>query len=231
MSASRQFSALLLDIEGTTTPISFVTEVLFPFAKIQYPNYIAKSWNDSSFAPYKNAFTAEDSSLTKDPETLTTFVLDKHAKNEKHTAFKSLQGALWKSGYEDGSIKSIVYEDVLTRLKSLPIGSTYIYSSGSIPAQKLLFRYSDQGDLTPLLSGYFDTSTAGPKTASSSYSKISKTTGINPKEWLFLSDNVKEVEAAKAAGMQSIIVVRPGNADLTDADRQAHETITTFQGI
>lgn len=227
------FRALLLDIEGTTTPISFVTDVLFPYAERQYASYIHKNWSSDAFQPYKDGFAEEDRNLGSNPEALIAFVQAKHAKNEKHTAFKSLQGALWKSGYEDGSIKSLVYPDVpeaIRRLGELGI-PTYIYSSGSIPAQKLLFKYSDQGDLTGLLSGYFDTSTAGAKTASSSYVKIGREVNVVLSDCLFLSDNVHEVEAAKAAGMQSLIVERPGNAELSEESRQRHQVITTFDTL
>ncbi|RYF22680.1 MAG: acireductone synthase [Oxalobacteraceae bacterium] len=225
------YKALLLDIEGTTTPISFVTDVLFPYAERQYSSYIHKNWSTDAFQPYKEAFAQDDRTLVGDPEALIAFVQSKHAKNEKHTAFKSLQGALWKSGYEDGSIKSLVYTDVpeaIRRLSQQGI-QTYIYSSGSIPAQKLLFKYSDQGDLTGMLSGYFDTSTAGPKTSASSYAKISEDTKVASSDWLFLSDNVKEAEAAKDAGMQSWVVERPGNAELSAESRQTNKVITTFK--
>ncbi|CCG84048.1 protein of unknown function [Taphrina deformans PYCC 5710] len=231
--SGRTFKALLLDIEGTTTPISFVTDVLFPYAQAQYADYINRNWNDKSFSSYKEAFASEDKSLVADPETLIAFVLKKHASNEKHTAFKSLQGALWKSGYEDGSIKSIVYPDVPRKIQALSdseIG-TYIYSSGSIPAQKLLFKYSDQGDLTPSLRGYYDTSTAGAKTAASSYTKINESVNLKTGDWLFLSDNVNEVRAAQEAGMQSYVVSRPGNAELNAEERQTFKVIESFDEI
>lgn len=227
------FKALLLDIEGTTTPISFVTDVLFPYAERQYASFIRSHWSSEDFKAYKDAFAAEDPALVADPETLISFVQDKHAKNEKHTAFKGLQGALWKAGYEDGSIKSLLYSDVpwaISRCATEGV-ATYIYSSGSIPAQKLLFRYSDHGDITPALSGYFDTSTAGPKISASSYSKISEQTEIPPSAWLFLSDNVKEVKAATSAGMQSWLVERPGNAALSAEDRAEYRVVTSFDEL
>jgi enolase-phosphatase E1 len=184
------FKALLLDIEGTTTPISFVTEVLFPYAQAQYGKYIKDNWHSSSFSSIKSAFAAENTSLSSSSEALISFVEEKHAKNEKHTAFKALQGQLWKSGYESGQLKSIVYQDVPKAIERLQV-PVFIYSSGSVEAQILLFKYSDQGDLTPRLQGYFDTSTAGPKMESASYSKILEQIDFSAGDVLFLSDNVK----------------------------------------
>lgn len=228
-----RMKALILDIEGTTTPISFVTEILFPYAQKEYGSYISRNWNEESFASYKAAFAQEDAKIVESPESLTDFVLAKHAKNEKHTAFKSLQGAIWKAGYADGSIKATVYNDVpraIDRVRASG-GSVYIYSSGSIPAQKLLFGYSDQGDLTTKLSGYFDTSTAGSKLSTDSYGKISQSIQTAPNDCLFLSDNVKEVDAAKEAGMESWVVERPGNAELSSKDREKNKIIKTFDEV
>ena len=229
----QNIKALLLDIEGTTTPISFVTDTLFPYARSRYSSFIRENWSNSSFAPYKDAFTAENEDTTKSPDALISFVTTKHDSNEKHTAFKSLQGHIWKSGYEDGSIKSTVYADVpaaISRLQASGI-KTHIYSSGSIAAQKLLFAYSDHGDLTPLLSGYNDTSTAGAKTDPTSYKKIASASESDTQSWLFLSDNVKEVAAALEAGMSSCVVDRPGNAELSEQDRARYKMITSFDEI
>ncbi|ORY79884.1 acireductone synthase-like protein [Protomyces lactucae-debilis] len=224
------FKALVLDIEGTTTPISFVTDVLFPHAEAQYASYIRQHWSSPAFAQIKASFAAEDEALVSSPETLISFVQTKHAKNEKHTAFKALQGQLWKSGYESGALKSMIYEDVPRAINRLGVPVS-IYSSGSIDAQILLFKYSDRGDLTPHLQGYFDTSTAGPKIQASSYSKIVEKLRQSACDVLFLSDNVKEVEAAKEAGLQSYIVERPGNAPLSDTAKAAHRVITSFDTL
>lgn len=233
MAAGRPFKAILLDIEGTTTPITFVTEVLFPYAQDQYSNFIKAVWSTSDFLPTKQAFAAQDSSLTSNPDALIQFVRGKHAKNEKHTAFKSLQGDIWKAGYKDGTLKSIVYPDVTLALDEWKNNGieTYIYSSGSVPAQKLLFQYTNHGDLRSKLRGYFDTSTAGSKTEASSYTTIITTTGIEANDWLFLSDNVKEVVAAQEAGMESYVVQRPGNAELSAEDQSNHRIIKSFDGI
>ncbi|BFZ53968.1 enolase-phosphatase E1 [Savitreella phatthalungensis] len=231
--------ALLLDIEGTTTPISFVSDVLFPYAQRQYRPFISSQWSSSAFAPYKQAF--EPDGVTQAPEDLISFVEAKHAANEKHTAFKALQGHLWESGYASGELQSTVYPDVVAAIRGLASRSdssggpvqTYIYSSGSIPAQKLLFGHVGDGigDLTPELSGYFDTSTAGAKVNATSYQTIATQTNIQPDCWLFLSDNPKEVTAAKQAGMHRWIVRRPGNAPLTAQDLEAHKVVDDFTSV
>lgn len=142
---------------------------------------------------------------------------------------------LWRNGYESGAIKAPIYADVLPALQHwISSGKkVLVYSSGSVAAQKLLFKYTDTplGDMMPLFSGYYDTVNAGLKQEPSSYKNIIAKEAIEPEAWLFLSDNVKEVEAAKAAGMDSIVLVRPGNAVLEDGVRDAHAVVDTFADI
>lgn len=228
---SPNFKALLLDIEGTTTPISFVNDKLFPYAMNEYDSYIRKNWEETSFQDCKSAFGNEDPRLMESPDEMISFVHEKHRSNEKHPAFKALQGMIWKSGYENGTLKAIIYHDVPDAFRRLQGIKTYIYSSGSIDAQKLLFKYSDQGDLTAHLSGYNDTLSAGSKLSGASYTRISEQAQIDIKHWLFLSDNVKEVEAAQSAGMNSWILVRDGNAPLTEDDRVRHHVIQSFNEL
>lgn len=144
-------------------------------------------------------------------------------------------GLLWRNGYESGAIKAPIYADVLPALQHwISSGKkVLVYSSGSVAAQKLLFKYTDTplGDMMPLFSGYYDTVNAGLKQEPSSYKNIIAKEAIEPEAWLFLSDNVKEVEAAKAAGMDSIVLVRPGNAVLEDGVRDAHAVVDTFADI
>jgi len=149
---------------------------------------------------------------------------------------KSLQGYLWLQGYQSGALKCPLFPDVHPKLQSwykfsIPI---IIYSSGSVPAQKLLFQYTNstpEADLRPLISDYFDTVNAGPKTEKESYEKIARTRKEEIGKWLFLSDNVKEVAAAKEAGMQSWVVVREGNSPLSESDRDGQVAIESFDGI
>lgn len=153
---------------------------------------------------------------------------------------KNLQGYLWKKGYASGELKAPLFADVPAKFPAWKTAGIdiVIYSSGSVPAQKLLFKhtdaveYGDQGDLTPMITDYFDTVNAGLKTEVESYHKISgKYDKLLPSQWLFLSDNVKEVDAAKAAGMLSFVVQRPGNADLPPGTEQRHRVIRSFDEI
>jgi enolase-phosphatase E1 len=149
---------------------------------------------------------------------------------------KSLQGYLWLKGYKSGALRCPLFPDVEPKLQSwhrasIPI---IIYSSGSVPAQKLLFQYTNStpdADLQPLLSNYFDTVNAGPKTDKASYEKIAATRKEDTGKWLFLSDNVKEVDAAKEAGMQSWVVFREGNPQLSLKDREGQVVIESFDEI
>lgn len=218
-------------------------DVLFPYALSALPKFLEENWSSPEFAPYKAAFPdhAQESSTA-----LESYVRELTEKDVKVACLKSLQGLLWRTGYENGTIKAPIYPDVFpairtwVREKGLRV---MIYSSGSVAAQKLLFRYTDildleNGDLTPYFTGYYDTVNAGMKQDPQSYRNIAEDTKIQPEEWLFLSDSIKEVEAAKAAGMNSMIVVRPGNEPLTPGDRAHHrvldngfgELVETFLG-
>lgn len=149
---------------------------------------------------------------------------------------KSLQGYLWLRGYETGELVCPLFPDVAPALKNwYASGITIIiYSSGSVPAQKLLFQYTNttpEADLNPLLSGYFDTVNAGLKQEFGSYLKIVETRGEENSKWLFLSDNVGEVRAAREAGMKSFVVVREGNAKLSDEEKEGQVLIESFREI
>jgi enolase-phosphatase E1 len=148
------------------------------------------------------------------------------ATDRKSTALKLLQGLIWRDGYRSGAIKGHVYADVLDafRLWHSRGERIYIYSSGSVGAQKLLFAHAEVGDLTPFLSGHFDTTT-GPKKESASYTKIAEAIGTDPGEILFLTDNLDEARAAREASMKVVITVRPGNHDLPDHD---FDTVKSF---
>lgn len=159
------------------------------------------------------------------------------SRDVKASHLKSLQGYLWENGYRTGELKSPLFPDVAPKFKSWTKNGQQIiiYSSGSVPAQKLLFRHTnaEPADLTPMIADYFDTVNAGPKIEASSYKKIASKHSLSggPSNWLFLSDNVKEVDAAKAAGMQSFVVQRPGNAPLpADIDR-THKVINNFNEL
>lgn len=191
--------------------------------------------------PYRDAFPEQH---RVSPAALQEHVRELMSKDVKVAYLKSLQGYLWENGYASGELKAPLFPDVppkfpAWRQKGIEI---LIYSSGSVPAQKLLFRHTNAeqgshggggGDLTPLITDYFDTVNAGPKTEAESYQKIVASHGSHPPAggWLFLSDNVKEVEAARAAGMKSYVVQRPGNADLPDRVHEKHRVIRSFDEL
>ncbi|TAQ85638.1 hypothetical protein B7494_g6039 [Chlorociboria aeruginascens] len=226
---------VLLDIEGTVCPISFVKDVLFPYALEVLPSTLATQWDSPSFEPYRAAFPAEHRTT---PETFSRHVQDLMSRDLKLPYLKSLQGYLWLQGYESGALRCPLFPDVYPALESwhrlsIPI---IIYSSGSVPAQRLLFQYTNatpSADLRPLITDYFDTVNAGPKIEKESYVKIASQHPEfgSPGEWLFLSDNVREVDAAKEAGMQSLVVLREGNAPLSEKDTEGNHVIQSFAAI
>ncbi|MBA17747.1 MAG: acireductone synthase [Sphingomonas sp.] len=200
VSSSAFPKAILLDIEGTTSSIAFVADVLFPYAREHLPGYVAA--NRDAVAPILAAVPGDD------PVATLIGWIDADA---KETPLKTLQGMIWDAGYRDGTLKGHVYPDTPEALRrwneaGIPV---HIYSSGSIAAQKLIFAFSEAGDLTPLLSGYFDTTT-GPKREAASYAKIAGALGLAPAEILFVSDMQPEIDAAKAAGLQALLIDREG---------------------
>ncbi|PKS11878.1 hypothetical protein jhhlp_001172 [Lomentospora prolificans] len=190
----------------------------FPYALQALSEGLDSLWDSPGFAQYRQAFPEE---FRSDQATFKAHVEDLVAKDLKVPYLKALQGYLWEEGYRAGSLRAPLFDDVGPALVSWHAAglTIMIYSSGSVPAQKLLFGHTtaQPSDMTPLITDWFDTVNAGSKVDSASYTKIiSNYPAIRPDEWLFLSDNLKEVEAAKAAGMRSLPVVRPGNAPLDD---------------
>lgn len=207
---------VLMDIEGTTTSISFVHEVLFPYASKHLANFIQENAKDplvqEELAAVKATVLAETDQAIDDQAAIEQLKAWIKA-DRKHTALKNLQGYLWKRGYEQGEYQGHIYDDVVPVLqtwqaKGIQMG---IYSSGSVAAQKLLFGYSEKGDLQPYLSAYFDTK-VGHKKEVESYLRIQQALDIPAKEILFLSDVAEELDAAKVAGLQVCQLVRPGTA-------------------
>lgn len=197
--------AVLTDIEGTTSSIAFVADTLFPYARANMTAYVAAHGED--VAPILADVPGENI-----PAKLATLAawMDIDA---KETPLKALQGLIWADGYADGTLKGHVYADAaeaLARWKAAGL-DLYVYSSGSIAAQKLIFGNSVAGDLTPLFSGYFDTTT-GPKREAKSYALIAEAIGLPAAEILFLSDMPAEIAAAREAGMAAILVDRAGQA-------------------
>jgi enolase-phosphatase E1 len=202
------------------TPISFVHEILFPYAREHVNNYLSQHLQqpevqaDIQKLREEQANDAEE--LRQPPidsiDTAVTYVNRLIDLDRKSPALKSLQGKIWKAGYEDGSLKSPVYPDVVEAFERWrDVGITInIFSSGSVLAQQLLFAHTDAGDLTRYIDQYFDTS-VGKKIDPQSYLAIAANLSFDPSQILFLSDVVAELDAAKAAGIQTRLCIRPGN--------------------
>jgi enolase-phosphatase E1 len=205
---------LLLDIEGTTTPIEFVYGTLFPYARERMSAFVRTSMNDEELRELEAERRAEaDESAPAWRVPPDEYLLWLMSKDRKSRALKRIQGRIWEAGYLDGSLKGTVFDDVAPALRAWRAagGRVYIYSSGSVLAQQLLFRYSTSGDLTSLIDGYFDTEVGG-KRESGSYRTIAQRIGAPSSSILFVSDIPEECAAANGAGMRAVLSVRPGNA-------------------
>lgn len=194
--------AILLDIEGTTSSIAFVTERLFPYARRNLIAYVAGHIDE--VRPILAQVPGED------PVAILFRWMDE---DRKETPLKTLQGLIWAEGYASGELDGHVYPDTpeaIRRWSGRGIG-VHIYSSGSVEAQKLIFGHSVAGDLTPLLGRYFDTN-IGPKREPDSYRRIAAALDLPPEEMLFVSDVQAEIDAARAAGMAATLIDREGGA-------------------
>lgn len=238
-----QVRAILLDIEGTTTPIDFVTKTLFPYASRKLEGFLRE-----------NAADAEVRALTK--ELRVQHELDERnglkppswredseeeqvrssaaygqwliARDSKCTPLKALQGKIWQQGYASGELQGEVYPDVPVAFERWKQQGKKIciYSSGSVLAQQLLFGSVATGDLTPYIAAFFDTH-VGAKAEVESYRKIAGSVSYEPKQFLFVSDAVKEIEAAREAGMQALLCEREGHSTEAGSTRVIHD----FKGI
>jgi len=218
--------AILTDIEGTTSAVSFVFDVLFPYAAEHLPDFVRQNAGRADVAEQLAAVRRDSHEPDADVERVITILLGWIAEDRKATPLKALQGMVWEQGYQAGQLKGHVYPDAVQALKEWHQQGyrLFVYSSGSIQAQKLIFGCSEAGDLSPLFSGYFDT-TSGPKREAQSYQRISEAMGIAPGEILFLSDIVQELDAARDAGMATCGLAREGG------ELAGHETLASFADI
>lgn len=224
----------LLDVEGTVAPISLVYEQLFPYARQHLAEFLLTHIEDAA-AHADLALLAEENRADPeaprilddgDPRQTIAYLNWLMDRDRKSTALKSLQGRIWKKGFESGELKGILFADVPAALDRWSAsGQVAIYSSGSIDAQRLLFRYSIFGDLTDRIAAYFDTRT-GAKTSSTSYSAIAAAMNLQQRQVLFLSDVVRELDPAREAGFGTRLVVREGNAPV--ADPHGHIAVHSF---
>jgi enolase-phosphatase E1 len=234
--------SVLLDIEGTTTPIAFVHDVLFPHARARVREWLAAHPpSDPEIAEIVDGLRREYDAETNarehparqsrdwDLDATVERVYALMDQDRKSHALKLLQGRIWQEGYASGALKSDVYPDVpdaLRRWTGAGIG-VGIFSSGSVLAQRMLFAHSNAGDLTPFLRWYFDTG-VGPKVESESYRRIARTIGAAPGEILFVSDVARELDAARQAGLQTRLAVRAPAERPASAD---HPIVETFDEI
>ena len=218
--------AILTDIEGTTSAVSFVFDVLFPFAVKHLPGFVRSHASEPAVAAQLDAVRVESGETDADVERVVAILLEWIAADRKATPLKALQGMVWEQGYRAGQLKGHVYPDAVDALKAWKAAGhdLYVYSSGSIQAQKLIFGCSEAGDLTPLFSGYFDT-TSGGKREAASYARIAAAIGRPAGEILFLSDVVQELDAARAAGMATCGLAREGG------ELDGHATVASFAAI
>ena len=236
---------VLLDIEGTTTPIAFVHDVLFSYARSQVRSFLTEHFASEDLLADLEQLREEHATdiehglqppalgeVSPDTEldSLVEYVSWLIDRDRKSTGLKSLQGKIWKQGYSDGTLKAELFAEVAPALErwrqaGLKIS---IFSSGSSLAQKLLFAHTEAGDLTGFIDNYFDT-TVGSKTDVASYRRMASTLRLPAKNVLFISDVVPELDAAGAAGMQTLLCVRPGNHPQPFAER--YQAIRDFDEI
>jgi len=218
--------AILTDIEGTTSAVSFVFDVLFPYAAKHLPDFVRQNAERADVAEQLDAVRRDSNEPNADIERVVEILLGWIAEDRKATPLKALQGMVWAEGYHAGQLKGHVYPDAVEALQRWHQAGyqLFVYSSGSIQAQKLIFGCSEAGDLTPLFSGYFDT-TSGGKREAQSYTNIQQALGVAPEEILFLSDIVEELDAAQAAGLQTCGLAREGG------ELGSHITVDSFTGI
>jgi enolase-phosphatase E1 len=231
-----QINAVLLDIEGTTTPIDFVHQTLFPFAKANIGDYVRKNFNQIADEvsqleiEYQNEENYAGIFDKTSPESVANYLKFLIEVDRKSTPLKSLQGKIWQQGYESNELKSVMFDDVPKAFERWETTekTIAIYSSGSVLAQKLIFKYSNFGDLTQFISNYFDTNVGGKREVES-YRKIADSMKISAENILFVSDILQELDAAKSANFQTSLAIRAGNAEITE--QHSHKIIHSFDEL
>jgi enolase-phosphatase E1 len=221
--------AILTDIEGTTSSISFVKDVLFPYARERLPAFIVTHTDNPDVQHWLHEAAKEAGLVSATQQELIDLLVSWIDADRKSTALKALQGMIWQEGYASGEYRAHVYPEVPARLRAWQRAGMrlYVYSSGSVPAQKLLFAHTDAGDLTAFFSGYFDTE-VGAKRDAESYRRIAVAIDVPAGEVLFLSDIVEELDAARAAGMQTTLLVRAPAQCPTSG---THRCVATFDAV
>ncbi len=221
--------AILVDIEGTTSSIRFVHDVLFPYARQRLPAFVVTHGDRPEVQHWLHEAAREAGLVAAEQQEMIDLLVGWIDADRKSTALKALQGMIWEEGYRSGEFRAHVYDDAVARLREwhargIPM---YVYSSGSVAAQKLFFSHSEAGDLEPLFSGHFDTET-GAKRETGSYRRIAEAIGVPAREILFLSDIVEELDAAAAAGLRTTLLARaPGRCP----QGATHPCVADFHAI
>lgn len=230
---------ILLDIEGTTSSISFVYDVMFPYVRKHLASFLDQNWDSVSVQDCLPMLAKDLGHATTEswlgadnkehPSLVTAAVIKLMDDDVKATGLKKLQGAIWKSGFESGQMVAHVYDDVEPAIWTWKAAAIEIriYSSGSIEAQKLFFGHCVAGNLLEQFSGHYDT-TIGSKKEADSYSAIAADAQMAAEDILFISDVVAELDAAQAAGMQTLLSIRPGNPEQVESE---HASITSFAEV
>jgi enolase-phosphatase E1 len=234
------FRGILLDIEGTTTPIAFVHDVLFSYARAHAKEFLANNFDSDEVradVALLREEHARDVSEDRHPpllgveiDSIAAYVDWLIAQDRKSTGLKSLQGKIWRQGYLDGSLKAQVFADVAPALERWRAAgsSINIFSSGSVLAQQLLFANTEAGDLTKFIDNYFDTN-IGKKAEVESYRRIALALKLDSNDIVFISDVVSELDAASEAGMKTLLSLRPGNPPQPAAEK--YEPIHSFDEL
>jgi enolase-phosphatase E1 len=234
--SNERIRGILLDVEGTTTPIPFVYETLFPFVRRHLPEFFKSSAADPEMQQIIAALKLEHEEDARtdlmtpewdnEPVAYVNWLMDQ---DRKATPLKALQGKLWLAGYQTGKLKGQVFDDVVPALRrwNQQDIDVRIFSSGSVLSQQLLFSTTPEGDLTRWIRGHFDTS-AGAKSDSASYTAIARAFSLKPKQILFVTDVTRELDAARQAGMKTLLCMRPGNSPQV---MHEHKPIASFEEI
>lgn len=219
--------AILTDIEGTTSSISFVKDVLFPYSRRHLASFVTAHARHPEVAVLLDETRGLAGRLGAELDAVIATLLAWIDADRKAPPLKALQGMIWEEGYRRGEYRGHVYPDAVAALRRWHAAgiAVFVYSSGSVAAQKLLFAYSELGDLTPLFAGYFDTR-VGAKTEASSYRAISDSVAVPPAEMVFLSDSPVELDAAASAGMVPVQLSRDGAPSAS-----AYRTVSSFADL
>ena len=221
-------SAVVLDIEGTTSSTAHVHDVLFPYARARLSSWVT----DHADTPLVREVLRETSRLVPGDDPVRT-LLRWADSDTKAAPLKALQGAIWQRGFAAGELTSHVYPDVPPALRSWAARElrVFVYSSGSVQAQRAWFGHTPYGDLTPLFRGYFDLTTAGPKREPRSYQRIAAAIGTPAKRIVFASDEPAELDAARRAGWHAVAVVRPDEAVRDTGDHPVIKSLIELEDV